>query len=151
MICKSIIVFPLWEHNTWDNEDLLQPQRLMTIRPGTQSSLKVARKGWCMTGPYLLGQQAQFQSWSKEDEQCSQACLQTEHLHNHFYCIAIIKCTALSLSHFITHTDQHTPCMKIKQCTHKLSINIEMHSSTSQRERWQPTGSLSWHIFFGNQ
>lgn len=111
-------MFPFWEHNTWENEDVLQPQRLITIRPDSQSFLKVARKRWSLTGPYLLGQKAQFQCWNKKDEHCSQAWLQTEHMHNHFYCCSVIKCTtycALALILLLiqaTHTS-----LKIKQCT----------------------------------
>ncbi len=101
------MVFPLWEHNIWDNEYLLQPQRLMTIRPATQSSLKVAGKRWSTTRPYLLGQQAQFQSWNK-NKQCSQVYLQTEHMHNHLYCCSIIKCTTYcSLISLLLQTNTH--------------------------------------------
>lgn len=88
----------------------------MTIQPGTQSSLKAAPNGWCTTGPCLLGQQAQFQSWNKKDEHCSQAGMQTEHMHNHFYCCSVMKCTTYCAhSLYYAYRPTHTS-MKIKQC-----------------------------------
>jgi len=69
-------------------------------------------------------------------------------MHNHFYYGSVIKCTTLcSRSHFITHT-ANTHFYENQTVYRKLSINIVMHSSTSQRQWWQPTVCLSWVTHF---